>query len=344
MKLKICLLFFLFMNLVIAQKNESQILGKKPAPEIPLIIKRDTLDLARLLDTVVPDAPVVPRWNLVNSVGLKISEAAFVNWNAGGNNSITAIGNANFRRQYKHKDLLWNSEMLLSYGLNSQEGQQIRKSEDNIQLTSSFGYRTKKLSNWYFSAKGNFQTQFANGYSYPNRDVPISRFMAPGYLFIGVGSEYSPTEKDFNLYLSPATLKSTFVLDQNLADQGSFGVTPAEYDDDGNRIKQGENVRSELGAFITSLWVEEITKNIFISNRINLYSDYLNNFGNIDVDWELNLELVVNEYVRANLGLHLRYDDDVKFKERIGDDGEAIAYSPKTQLKQILGVGVMYAF
>src|SRR5690606_14301784 len=133
MKLKVCFLFFLFINLASAQKNESTILGKPPTPVIPLIIKKDTLDLAKLLDTVVPDAPVVPRWNLVNNIGLKISEAAFVNWNAGGNNSITAIGNANFRRQYKHNDLLWNSEMLLSYGLNSQEGQQIRKSEDNIQ-------------------------------------------------------------------------------------------------------------------------------------------------------------------------------------------------------------------
>ena len=343
MKNKIFVLLFLIISFAFGQ-NESELLGKAPPLQIPLIIKKDTLDLAKFLDTLAPIKPIEPRWKKINKIGINISEVAFVNWNAGGNNSITAIGNANFRRTYKYKDILWNSEMLLDYGLNSQEGQKIRKTEDNIQISSTFGYKTKEFSNWYFSAKGSFRTQFANGYNYPNREVPVSTFMAPGYLFFGVGSEYSLTEDDFNLYISPVTLKSTFVLDQDLADQGSFGVEPALYDSEGVRTRKGENVRTEVGFLVTSLWVDEIYKNIFISNRISMYSDYLNSFGNVDVDWEVNLGLVVNEYVKANLGLHLRYDDDVKSKERIIENDETIAYSPQTQFKQLLGVGVVYNF
>lgn len=343
MKNRIFVLFFLIINFAFGQ-NESELLGKEPPLQIPLIIKKDTFDLAKFLDTLTPIKPVEPRWKKINKIGVNISEVAFVNWNAGGNNSVTAIGNANFRRRYKHNDILWNSEMLLNYGLNSQEGQKIRKTEDNIQLISSFGYKTKELSNWYFSGKGSFQTQFSNGYNYPDREVPISRFMAPGYLFFGIGSEYSPSDTDFNLYISPITLKSTFVLDQNLADQGSFGVTPARYDTEGNRIKKGNNTRTEVGFLITSLWIDEIYKNIFISNRVSLYSDYLNSFGNVDVDWEVNLEFIVNDFVKANIGAHLRYDNDVKFKERIIENDETIAFSPRVQFKQLLGVGIVYSF
>ncbi|UOB15991.1 DUF3078 domain-containing protein [Abyssalbus ytuae] len=344
MKHKVFYLFLFFLNLAISQKNESEIVNRISSPKIPLIVKKDTLDLAKVLDTVIPDKPVAPRWKKTNKTGLNINEVAFVNWNAGGNNSVTAIANANFRRQYKFKDILWNSEMLLSYGLNSQEGQKIRKTQDNIQVTSSFGYKTKELSSWYFSGKTSFQTQFSNGYNYPNRDVPISRFMAPGYLFLGIGSEYSPSEKDFNLYISPVTLKSTFVLDQNLADQGSFGVEAAEYDNDGNRIKKGKNVRSELGFLVTSLWLSEIYKNMFFSNRVSLYSDYLNSFGNVDVDWEMNLELKFNQYIAANVGAHLRYDNDVKFKELVIEENETVAYSPRLQFKQLFGIGLVYNF
>jgi hypothetical protein len=52
-------------------------------------------------------------------------------------------------------------------------------------------------------------------------------------------------------------------------------------------------------------------KNITLENRLSLYSDYINKFGNIDIDYDLTLELVVNEY-ETNIGLHIIYDDDIK--------------------------------
>jgi hypothetical protein len=62
---------------------------------------------------------------------------------------------------------------------------------------------------------------------------------------------------------------------------------------------------------------QEIFKNITLENRLSLYSDYINKFGNVDIDYDLTLELVVNEYVKTNIGLHIIYDDDIKAKEDI---------------------------
>ncbi|MEZ4787390.1 MAG: hypothetical protein R2790_05815 [Flavobacterium haoranii] len=52
--------------------------------------------------------------------------------------------------------------------------------------------------------------------------------------------------------------------------------------------------------------------------------------------------MTVNNYVKANLGTHLVYDDDIKAKEEV--DGEQVTVGPKVQLKQILGVGLTYTF
>lgn len=162
-------------------------------------------------------------WTKENNFGLNISEVAFVNWNAGGENAVSALGFLRFKRDYKFRYFKWDNNLDLRYGINAQEGQKIRKTEDVIRLNSNVGYRRDTISNWYYSVQLNFNTQFSNGYKYPDRSNPISRFMAPGYLFLGAGTSYISKDKKFNLYISPLTQKSTFVLDQALANGGAFG-------------------------------------------------------------------------------------------------------------------------
>jgi hypothetical protein len=284
-------------------------------------------------------------WEKINQFGLNLSEVAFVNWNAGGDNSITALGSARFARNYKFRYLQWENLLDLRYGWNAQEGRQWRKTDDAIRFSSTFGYRRDTISNWYYSVKANFNTQFTDGFSYPDRTTPVSRFMAPGYVFLGAGTSFIPEGKKFNLYISPLTQKSTFVLDQNLANVGAFGVKRALLDAEGNVIQEGEKVYVELGFLISNDWETEVYKNMYLKHRLNLYTDYLNSFGNIDVDWELNLNLTVNEYVNAVIGTHVIYDDDILFDRIVGTDGMVInAGKPRIQFKQLLGVGLAYSF
>lgn len=294
-------------------------------------------------DTVkkaVPDT--ISHWEKKNTVGLDISQIAFLNWNAGGVNSVSGLLKGNFLRKYQKGNLKWVNEMIIRYGVNKQDGIELRKTDDAFQFSSTLGYRKDTITNWYSSAKFNFNTQFTNGYAYPNTTKAISKPFAPAYIFLGVGSEYSNKEKKLNVYISPLTMKTTLVLDQTLANQGAFGVNKAVYDVDGNLIKKGELYRMELGFLVTNYYKKEIYKNIIWENRLSLYSDYINHFGNIDVDWQMQFELVVNEYVRANIGAHFIYDDDIKAKEE--RNGEQITVGPKLQLKQMLGVGLVYNF
>ena len=82
-----------------------------------------------------------------------------------------------------------------------------------------------------------------------------------------------------------------------------------------------------------------------LDHRLNLYTDYLRSFGNVDIDWELNLNLQVNEYIKANIGTQIIYDDDILFEEVRADDGSIVdPGEPRIQFRQLLGVGIAYNF
>lgn len=278
----------------------------------------------------------VSQWAMKKNVGLILTQNAFVNWNAGGDNSVAGIATAEVQFNYKREGMFWDNKIRSRYGLNKKEGAGVRKTDDFIEITSNFGHRRDPKSLWYNSARFNFRTQFANGYKYKGteRGDAISKFFSPAYIFLGVGSQYTAKSKKYKFYISPVTNKTTLVFNQRLANSGAFGVDKAVYEND-VLVKEGRNSKIEFGTLFTGESQHDIMDNIIMKNKLILYSDYLNKYGNIDFDWELRFDLKVNKYVNANIGTHILYDDDVKDKE---------ADSPKIQLKQLLGVGLSYSF
>ena len=302
--------------------------------------------VTNLVAQTEPEVKVVDtiKWKQKNKIGVDINEVTFVNWNAGGANSISALLAIQSSLRYKKNNLVWFNEIRTRYGVNKQERQKLRKTEDELELISTIGYRKDTITNWYYSGRFNFKTQYTNGYNYPNRDNSISSFMAPGYLFIGGGVEYGKNIEKLSFYMSPLTFKATFVLDQALADSGAFGVEKAVFDTLGNKIKNGENVRTEMGILLTNAYETEVLENVYLKNRVSLYTDYLNSFGNIDVDWEVVFDFKVNDFVKATLGSHIRYDNDVKIIEETDVEDEFVERGAALQWKQLLGIGVIVDF
>lgn len=314
-------LFFLCPNILFAKIDSLPVKSKK----------KDTIDLG---------------WRTKKEAGFLLNQVSFTNWNAGGSNSISGIISGKASTRYKKEKWNWNSTINLRYGLNKQEENGVKKTEDVIELNSNLVLQQDSISNWFYSARLSFNTQFANGYKYPNRDEPISKFLAPGYMFFGFGMEYGRHIERFSFYASPFTLKTTFVMDSDLANRGSFGVNPAIYDMQGNMVKAGSNVKQEIGILITNHFEEQLFENIKLNSLLRLYTDYVNSFGNIDVEWELNLDMKVNKFVKATLGSHLRYDNDIKIKAERDEltNVENTIEGPRLQWKQILGVGIVVDF
>jgi len=279
-------------------------------------------------------------WTETNKFSLQLSEVAFSNWNGGGANSISALIGIDVERNYKDKNFKWDNLLIARAGANKQSDQDIRKTEDRLEIDSKAGFKFRKQSNWYYLGRLNFKTQFFNGFNFPNTTDIISQFMAPGYLLTGVGIEHKIKDKNFYMYLSPITYKSTFVLDQDLANDGAFGVKEAVRDDDGMIVKEGEKLRVETGILINNEYKKELFESVNMESRLSLYTDYINNFGNIDVDWEINFSFGVNDFIKATLGSHIRYDDDVKIRIE-QDNGDVVQGGSRVQWKQQLGVGVV---
>lgn len=319
-------------------KNLSYFLVPKPTG---LVYDRSPRANSTLFyDKLSPMRSEISFWQKNNSLGLDINQGTFSNWNAGGFSSVSGIVKGDFTRKYEKGRTVWINELKVRYGLNKQENLELRKTDDVFNINSSFGYKSSVKSNWYYSAKVTVNTQIAKGFAYPNVEKPISRIFAPAYVFVGIGSEYF--KNNFKAYISPLTLKSTLVLDNALANSGAFGVEAGVFDENGNLLRAGKKSRNELGFLFTTEWNKNIMKNVNLKNNLTLYTDYLNKFGNVDVDWQLQFEMKINSLLKATLGGHLIYDDDIKNKRTVNN--EQITEGPRVQFKQLLSIGLIYNF
>lgn len=264
-------------------------------------------------------------WKVTGSTSLNFSQVSLTNWAEGGDGSTS--GTFLFKiyaNKKKHKHT-WENAFELEYGLIKNEGQKKRKSVDKLFLSSKYGYAIG--SNWYLSGLFEFRSQVDKGYNYPNTDVHISKFLAPGYINTAVGLEYHPNEQ-FSFLFAPASGKMTIVSDDLLSDAGAFGVDA------------GDRFRMEMGAYIkTTFTRKEVLRNVDFSTKLDLFSNYSDNPLNIDINWDLLFDMKINDYLSANLGFTVKFDDDIKY---VNSDGEL--RGARTQLKQLLGVGLSYKF
>jgi hypothetical protein len=286
-------------------------------------------------------ADSVEGWKKGGVISLNLSQTSLTNWTAGGQNALSANALTSLFANYKKGKSVWASSLDMGYGILKQgKDEDLIKTDDKLDLLSKYGRQA--INKWYYTTLLNFKTQMTAGYNYPNDSVKISGPFAPAYILGSLGVEYKPND-DLNIYISPFTSKITIVADQDLANSGAFGVTPADTNINGIITSEGENVRFELGGYIRMEYRKELMENITILTKLDLFSNYLNNPQNIDVNWETLLTLKVNKYISATLSTQLIYDDDIKIAGDTNDDGE-IEYASRTQFKEVLGIGFSYNF
>ncbi len=151
------------------------------------------------------------------------------------------------------------------------------------------------------------------------------------------------------MFVAPVTARITIVANQTLADAGAFGVTAAKYDSLGVKLTDGETSRNEYGGYARVIytkndWKAEALKNISFTSKLDLFSNYLNKPENVDINWENQIALKINKFITVNINTHIMYDDDIKIARDSNGDGILDKKSPKTQYKQILGLGFSYKF
>ena len=281
-------------------------------------------------------------WISGGGTALTFSQVSLTNWAAGGQNSVAINFNFGVFADYNKDRIKWENSLDIAYGLIKQGTGGFDKSDDKLNFVTKYGYQINtNSSKWYLSTLLDFKTQFDKGFDPEDDQTLISDFMAPGYLIVGTGVDYYPNEFLSFSYI-PLAGKFTFVGDQGLADNGDYGVDPAIRDAIGNVVTPGESSRTEIGSFFRAKYL----KGNFES-RLELFTNYQEDFGNIDVNWQNALVVNISKVLSTNFFTQLIYDDDIKVGADDNSDGvidEMTEFKPRVQFKSVIGVGLSYQF
>jgi hypothetical protein len=197
----------------------------------------------------------------------------------GGENSISTALDVTGYAYYNNKALKISSNNFarLKYGLIASGENGIRKNIDLLETNSNLNH--KAFGKFDFSAILLFKTQIANGKNYTKTSagndtaIIVSKFMNPAILIIGFGLDYKPN-KVTSINFSPLSYKGTFVPDKSI-DQTTYG------------IPMGKRSLNEPGvSFMISNEIKPV-KNVTVLNRLQLFTNYIHNPQNVDVDWEM---------------------------------------------------------
>jgi hypothetical protein len=283
-------------------------------------MKKVILSLVLIIATLTVQAQEAEKdttkvWTKKGNMSLLLSQSAYNRqWLGGGTSNIAGNFGLNYDFNYKKGDVVWDNKFILAYGLSKIKGNEITaKTDDRLELNSLWGKKSK-AKNWYYSMYFNFKSQMDTGLDKNN--VKISHFFSPAYFQFGPGFLW---KKDNNASVNIAPAAGRLIMvHKHFTELGpSFGVL------------QGDNTRFEFGASVTAYYKFVALTNVSIENRLNLYSNYLEDPQNVDIDYQMNVVMKINKYLSANIALQTIYDDNA---------------IKGTQVREVFGLGINYGF
>ena len=278
-------------------------------------------------------------WKLHSETALILNQASLTNWVKGGESSISTAMDMTGYADYNNKQLKLSSNnfIRLKLGFLKSGENPIRKNIDLLETNSKFNH--KAFGKFDFSAIMLFKTQIASGFIYSNSDnsrTLVSKFLNPAVFTFGLGLDYKPN-KYTSVNFSPLSYKSTFMTDTVNIDKTRYGIPK-------NRKSLNE---PGVSLMITNEF--NPIKTITIINRLQLFTNYIHNPQNVDVDWEMIATAKINWFTDMRFNTHLIFDDDTKIpvldknKKPVLVDGKPKS-SAKIQFKELLGFTFVFRF
>ena len=252
-------------------------------------------------------------WTKGGTFTFLLNQSTFENWVAGGVSSVSGAVGVNYDFNYIKKDWSWDNKIIAAFGITKIKDQDIQKSDDRLEWNSVLGKKAKGY--WFYSAFLNFKTQFTDDLDSDTKGP--TQFLSPAYLQLGPGMLWKKSD-NLKVNIAPATTK-LIVVDKNLTlpDAAYFGVD------------EGKSTRFEFGASVGAYYKFDLMKNISMENILNLYSNYLEDPQNVDLDYTMNLVMNINTYISTTLAYQTIYDDNA---------------FEGLQTRQVFGLGLNYNF
>lgn len=300
------------------------ILKKTPNSLNSIVLKTILIEIAPKKAKVVEKG-----WKNKAKFSLLFNQSAFnYDWQGGGTSNIAGNSSLHYEINYKKEGLTWNNKIQADYGLSFLKNESFpRKTTDRIEFNSRLAKQIRK-SFWNYSFFANFRSQFDKGYRFSKDPVTEetirteeTHFFSPGFIQSGPGFLWKKND-DITVNIAPLTSRLIFV-----SDKFTSGIDYVSGDYFG--VETGKNKRFEFGGSLTANTLFAITKNITLENNLSLYSNYIEDPFNIDIDYILNLTFVFNKYISGNFVFQAIYDDNS---------------TSAFQIREVIGLGLNYTF
>ncbi|NNM23627.1 MAG: DUF3078 domain-containing protein [Flavobacteriaceae bacterium] len=264
-------------------------------------------------------------WTKAGNISLLFSQAAFNDeWTGGGTSNYAANLVLAYDANLRRGKITWDNRVMADYGITKTRDQEFtRKTSDRLELNSIVGKQISE-SNWFYSFFMNFKTQMTSGYAFGKDAMgeeirtETTKLFSPAYLQAGPGAFWKKSD-NLKVNISPATARLIFVSGDftNNATDDYFGVEP------------NKTTRFEFGASVNGYAKIDLIENVTMENILALYSNYLEDPQNVDIDYTMNLIMKVNKWITANASFQAIYDDNAV---------------QGFQIRETLGIGVTAGF
>ena len=259
-------------------------------------------------------------WKKSALVGLSVTQAAYSNWKAGGDDAFSGKGGLDVLFEHYSEKVYVANLFQLSYGRSWSDSDGWRKIDDVLRYNFLAAYRTAGYFKPTFSV--DFRSQFADGIDYDlgENGVRLSTFMAPGYLTETAGLGFIPS--DWLTALFGLAAKQTFVLEESLRDPDD----PSFSETNGYGNDPDQAVRSEVGLNLNVVAKGTIIENVIGRSELSVFSAF-DQMQYPDIRWNNVIQLKVNDWLNTTIEAEIFYDND---------------QSSDIQWRQLLAVGVAF--
>jgi hypothetical protein len=250
-------------------------------------------------------------WRHTMVGGLNLTQISFSDWSQGGQNAFAWATSIEGQSNDEEKRTSWANSYKLGFGQTKIGGQNVRKSDDRIDLESVISYKAGKYIDPYFSAT--FRSQFAVGYSYDNNGyaTPVSKFMDPGYMTQSLGAGFQP--------ITEIKIRTGAALREIFASQFiNYTNDPNTNGHNKTKIEGGVQVATDIQ------W--KLDDNLLLTSKSEMFAA-IKKLDQVIVHSDNSIVAQVNSYVKVLINVQLINEAPV---------------TPRTQVKQTLAIGLSY--
>ncbi len=250
-------------------------------------------------------------WRHTMVGGLNLTQISFSDWSQGGQNAFAWATSIEGQSNDEEKRTSWTNSYKFGFGQTKIGGQNVRKSDDRIDLESVISYKAGKYIDPYFSAT--FRSQFAVGYSYDNNSyaTPVSKFMDPGYMTQSLGAGFQP--------ITEIKIRTGAALREIFASQfTNYTNDPNTNGHNKTKIEGGVQVATDIQ------W--KLDDNLLLTSKTEMFAAF-KKLDQVIVHSDNSIVAQVNSYVKVLINAQLINEAPV---------------TPRTQVKQTLAVGLSY--